>query len=62
VKVVWSDRAMKSLANIHIRISKDSEEQAHRIIDDILKRGDQQEAFPYSGRVVTIITGQIFVS
>ena len=52
MKVVWSDRALKTLAAIHARISADPEELAHRIIDRILKRGDQLAAFPRSGRIV----------
>ncbi|HLG17569.1 MAG TPA: type II toxin-antitoxin system RelE/ParE family toxin [Blastocatellia bacterium] len=52
MKVVWSDRALKTLAAIHARISADSEQQAHRVIDRILMRGDQLALFPLSGRVV----------
>jgi plasmid stabilization system protein ParE len=52
MKVVWSDRALKTLAAIHGRISADSEERAHQVIDRILRRGDQIAAFPLSGRVV----------
>lgn len=50
MKVVWSDRAVKSLASIHTHISRESEEQAHKVIDRILRRGDQLSAFPLSGR------------
>ena len=50
MKVVWSDRALRSLAAIHSHISVDSETNAHRVIDRILKRGDQLSAFPLSGR------------
>ena len=52
MKVVWSDRALKTLAAIHARISNDSEERADRVIDRLLKRGDQLAAFPRSGRIV----------
>jgi hypothetical protein len=35
MKVIWSDRALRSLAGIHARISADSEANAHRVIDHI---------------------------
>ena len=52
MKVIWSDRALRSLAAIHAHISADSEANAHRVIDRILKRGDQLSNFPLSGRIV----------
>jgi len=52
MKVVWSDRALKSLAAIHAHISADSEANAHQVIDRILKKGDQLSTFPLSGRSV----------
>lgn len=52
MKVVWSDRALRSLAAIHARISADSETNAHQVIDRILRRGDQLSTFPHSGRSV----------
>jgi len=52
MKVVWSDRALRSLAAIHAHIAVDSETNAHRVIDRILKRGDQLSAFPLSGRIL----------
>ena len=52
MKVVWSNRALRSLAAIHGHISADSEANAHRVIDRILKRGDQLSTFPLSGRIV----------
>lgn len=54
--VVWSDRALRSLAAIHSYISRDSEERAHQVIDRILRRGDQLGAFPLSGRISRITT------
>src|ERR1700733_8622392 len=51
MKVVWSDRALKSLAKTHSYISRDSEKRAHEVVDRILRRGDQLGAFPYSGRI-----------
>jgi plasmid stabilization system protein ParE len=50
--VVWSNRALRSLADIHGRISVDSEQAANQMVDSILKRGDQLAAFPNLGRVV----------
>jgi addiction module RelE/StbE family toxin len=52
MKVVWSDRALRSLAAIHTHIAVDSETRAHQVIDRILKRGDQLSEFPLSGRSV----------
>ena len=52
MKVIWSDRALKSLAAIHAHISADSEANARRAIDRILKTGDQLSTFPFSGRIV----------
>jgi toxin ParE1/3/4 len=53
MKVIWSNRALRSLAAIHERVSAESEEaMAHRVIDRILQRGDQLAAFPFSGRIV----------
>ncbi|MBI4482798.1 MAG: BrnT family toxin [Acidobacteria bacterium] len=44
MRVVWSNRALRSLADIHRHISTDSEEAANRTVDRILKRGDQLAA------------------
>ena len=52
MKVVWSDRALRSLADIHLHISTDSADAANRTIDGILKRGDRLATFPHLGRVV----------
>ena len=52
MNVVWSNRSLRSLADIHNHISKDSEEAANRTVDGILKRGDHLAAFPRLGRVV----------
>jgi plasmid stabilization system protein ParE len=52
VRVVWSNRALRSLADIHHHISTDSQDAAHRTIDRILKRGDQLASFSQLGRVV----------
>ena len=50
--VVWSNRVLRSVADIHRRIAADSEQAANQTIDNILKRGDQLAAFPKSGRAV----------
>jgi len=50
--VVWSNRALKSLADIHHHISLDSEHAANQMIDTILKRGDQLATFPKLGREI----------
>ena len=52
MNVVWSNRALRSLADIHSHILTESEEAANRTIDGILKRGDQLAAFRHLGRVV----------
>jgi len=45
MRVVWSNRALRSLADIHSHISTDSQDAAHRTVDRILKRGDQLASF-----------------
>jgi hypothetical protein len=40
MNVVWSNRALRSLANVHHRISADSEDDANRTVNRILQRGD----------------------
>jgi toxin ParE1/3/4 len=52
VNVVWSNRALRSLADIHTHIVTESEEAANRTVDAILRRGDQLAAFPRLGRAV----------
>ena len=52
MNVIWSDRALRSLAKIHEALTAESPDAANRTIDRILKRGDQLVAFPSSGRVV----------
>ena len=53
MKVIWSNRALRSLAAIHERVSAESEAAtAHRVVDRILQRGEQLAAFPFSGRIV----------
>lgn len=52
MRVRWSNRALRSLADIHGHLVADSEEAANRTVDRILNRGDQLASFPQSGRVV----------
>ena len=52
MNVVWSNRALKSLADIHSYISAESAEAANRTVDAILKRADQLATFPPLGRAV----------
>jgi plasmid stabilization system protein ParE len=50
--VVWSNRALRSLADIHTRIAVESTETANRTVDRLLRRGDQLGAFPNLGKTV----------
>jgi addiction module RelE/StbE family toxin len=52
VKIVWTEFALEDLSLIHEYISKDSKVYADRVIDKIINRVDQLQAFPKSGRVV----------
>jgi toxin ParE1/3/4 len=52
MRVVWSNRALRTLADIHSRIASDSESAADQLVDRLLKRGDHLAAFPQLGRVV----------
>ena len=52
VKIIWSDLAIDDLKLIHEYISKDSSRYADEMIEGILKRVDQLENFPASGRIV----------
>jgi plasmid stabilization system protein ParE len=42
MRIVWSNQALRSLADIHSHISTDSEDAANRTVDRILKRGDPE--------------------
>lgn len=50
--VVWSNRALRSLAAIHNHISRESSDVANRVVDRILERGDHLAEFPSLGRRV----------
>jgi toxin ParE1/3/4 len=52
VKIIWTDFAIEDLRMIHDYISKDSKTYADRFVDKIIRRVDQLENFPKSGRVV----------
>jgi addiction module RelE/StbE family toxin len=52
VKVVWTQFALDDLKAIHEYISKDSKVYADRFIEKVIRRVDQLEQFPQSGRVV----------
>lgn len=52
VRIVWTDLAIDDLKSIHKYISKDSKFYADRYIAKLIKRVDQLETFPQSGRMV----------
>jgi hypothetical protein len=52
MKIVWTGFALEDLSLIHEYISKDSKIYTDRVIDKIINRVDQLQAFAKSGRVV----------
>lgn len=52
VKIIWTEFALADLKSIHEYISQDSRTYASRFIEKLIKRVDQLETFPKSGRVV----------
>ena len=50
--IIWTDPAFEDLNSIHQYIAKDFAFYASRLIDRILKRVEQLENHPKSGRVV----------
>ncbi|MEO7532413.1 MAG: type II toxin-antitoxin system RelE/ParE family toxin [Ferruginibacter sp.] len=52
VKVIWTEIALEDLRLIHEYISKDSKFYADRFVEKLIRRVDQLENFPKSGRVV----------
>lgn len=52
VKIVWTEFALADLKSIHEYISQDSKTYASKFVDKLIKRVDQLEAFPKSGRTV----------
>src|SRR5439155_23018727 len=57
MRVVWSNRALRSLADIHTRISADSEDAANRTADRILKRAPSWRRSLNSAGWLTGISG-----
>jgi plasmid stabilization system protein ParE len=53
MKVRWSDRALKTLADLHAWLAVESEQSANDTVDRLLRRGDQLASFPNSGRIVS---------
>ena len=47
--VIFSERALKRLVQIHSFISLDSEKAAHKVIEKIIKRADAIKLFPLAG-------------
>jgi toxin ParE1/3/4 len=52
VDIFWSDLAVNDLKSIHSFIQVDSKFYADRQIQKIIKKVDQLENFPESGRIV----------
>jgi toxin ParE1/3/4 len=52
VEIFWSDLAVNDLKTIHSYIKFDSKFHADRQVQKIIKRIDQLENFPESGRIV----------
>lgn len=52
VKVIWTDLAIEDLKSIHEYISKDSKFYGDRFVTKLIKRVDQLEKHPQSGRIV----------
>ena len=59
VKVIWTEIAVEDLRSIHDYISKDSKYYADRFVEKLIKRVDQLENFPKSGRVVPEFNSEI---
>lgn len=51
-KIVWTDPAIRDLANIHSYITRDSNVYADALLLEIFHFIDKLEQFPQSGRVV----------
>lgn len=51
MKVIWTEFALNDLKSIHEYISKDSKPYADQFIEKLIKRVDQLEKFPNSGRI-----------
>ena len=52
VKLIWTDLAIDDLKSIHDYISLDSRVYARRQVSKIIKRVEQLQSHPQSGRIV----------
>jgi len=52
VRLIWTDLAIDDLKSIHDFISLDSKVYAKRLVSKILKRVEQLQLQPQSGRIV----------
>jgi addiction module RelE/StbE family toxin len=52
VKLIWTELALADLKQIHEYIARDSEKYAERQIARIIKKVEQLELQPISGRIV----------
>ena len=52
MRVVWTNRAFDHLLQLHEQFRLTSEVYAERMVDRLISRSEQLEAFPYSGRRV----------
>ena len=52
MRVYWTDRAYDHLLQIRGHLSLTSETYAERVLDSLISRSEQLEAFPRSGRRV----------
>ena len=52
MRIVWTERAQLRLQEIHDYIAQDQPQNAQRMVDRLIRRGDQIDQHPYSGREV----------
>ena len=52
MNVVWTSGAKQDLREIHQYVAQDSESEAQRLVDRLVKASERLESFPFSGRVV----------
>lgn len=52
MKVVWTSGAKQDLREIQQYFAEDSESEATRLVDRLVKASERLELFPFSGRVV----------
>lgn len=51
-KIIWSDKAISHLREIHSYISEDSLDRANKVVEKILAKTNQLALFPKSGRQI----------